>query len=316
VVVVAAVRSLLALIVSNTSKKERRMDDNMMNALLKTYGAPNTVKNANAARSFFASNPEIAEKRAMGLRGSGLDDNSDVFGAQLDKLIADSDPQGTVTVGQPEKVIDTVANATTPNAPRKKVETGRGAAPTTEPPPGTIKGATANAGGGGSWLDDLWPALLGLAYRGKGGGGSGGVGPDGKPLAPTTPPEATYAGRMPSAEQAADSDPRALAYRQKQIEPPNKQIPYVDPRMDPRGAKALEDNISDLSRIKTNEPPATVVTGDPGLTNDAKKLQLQAEIDAENAANKALMDQIMERNMNQKRTQQLGSAARAATGRR
>jgi hypothetical protein len=196
------------------------MDDQMLNALLKTYGAPNTVKNANAARQFFATNPEIAEKRAMGLRGSGIDDNSDVFGAQLDKLIAASDPEGTVTVGQPEKVMPTVAAATTPNAPRKKVETGRGTSVNTEPPPGTIKGAQSNAGSGGSWLDDLWPALLGLAYRGKGGGGSGGVGPDGKPLAPTTPPEATYAGRMPR----------------------NEVQPYVDPRLDPRtGSKSFTD---------------------------------------------------------------------------
>lgn len=293
------------------------MDDAMVANLLKTYGVsqPN-VRQANAAREFFATNPEIAEKRAMGLRGSGLDDNSDVFGAMLDKLIEQSAPAGTVTVGEPEKVMPTVANASTPNAPRKKVEAPRGgAAPNTEPPPGTVKTGraadnTAGAGVGASvsnWFDDLWPALLGLAYRG---GNKNGTTPDapGKPPAPYNGPEATFAGRMPRdnvgtspQERIAANDPRAIAYRQANPTAYGGQI---------------EDNISDLSRVPVNDPAPTTVTGDPALTEEARRRQLQTEVDAENAEAKALQDQIMQREMAKKRTQQLGTAAKQAVGRR
>src|ERR1700761_1993269 len=80
------------------------MDDKMMTALLASYKAPMTAQNANVARQFFASNPDVAERRAMGMRGSGLDDNSDLLDAQLDKHIADTTiPDGVVTVGQPVK---------------------------------------------------------------------------------------------------------------------------------------------------------------------------------------------------------------------
>lgn len=67
------------------------MADYDMEALLSSYGAPMTPANANRAREFFASNPEVATRRAMRLRG-GLDDNSDVLGALLDKQIAESMP--------------------------------------------------------------------------------------------------------------------------------------------------------------------------------------------------------------------------------
>src|SRR5882672_10336622 len=78
------------------------MDDKMMTALLKSYGAPMSAANANAARQFFASNPDVAEHRAMGMRGSAVDDNSDLLDVQLDKHIADTAiPEGRVEVGQP-----------------------------------------------------------------------------------------------------------------------------------------------------------------------------------------------------------------------
>lgn len=101
------------------------MDEQMIGRLLQTYGVqqPN-VRQANAAREFFATNPEIAEKRAMGMRGSGIDDNSDIFGAQLDKLIQDSSIQSQPLPALPTNgaPIETVQQATTPNAPRKRME--------------------------------------------------------------------------------------------------------------------------------------------------------------------------------------------------
>jgi len=92
------------------------MDDKMMQQLLQSYNAPMTARNANLAREFFAANPDIAERRAMGMRGSALDDNSDLLSSYLDKVIAESTiPQGRVEVGAP-RLADSPP-ATTNSAP-------------------------------------------------------------------------------------------------------------------------------------------------------------------------------------------------------
>jgi hypothetical protein len=316
-------------VILETAKAGAPMDETMLNALLKTYGAPNTVANANRVREFGAANPEILEKRAMGMRGSGLDDNSDILGAQLDKLMKASDPaldaatdRGTWP-GAPgtQPTTPAVAAATKPNAPRRENKTypnpqeasGTGQKITGEPAP--VGGDTQQGG----WLDKLWPLLLGVAAARQpleqtaidkrpalpapDGGGT-------KPI-----PEATYVGPI---------DPRT---GKPYVDPRAPKVGYTDPRMDPRGAAAtagataptprLADNISDLSRVPTNEPAPTTVTGDPALTEQARKAQIQAEVDAENAAAQRLQDQIMQREADKMRTQKLGEAAkRTLTGRR
>jgi hypothetical protein len=325
------------------------MDEAMLNALLKTYGAPNTVANANRVREFGAANPEILEKRAMGMRGSGLDDNSDILGAQLDKLVqaSSTDAQlnaatdrGTWPPGT-QPTTPAVAAATKPNAPRKAVQENK-----TYPNPQEASGSPRQTGGipgdanaptgsnvatqEGGWLDKLWPLLLGVAA--KSGQNIEHINPDtsAKPPAKIDPatgkpiPEATYVGPMDRGDLTTTQvDPRT---GKPYVDPRQPKVGYVDPRMDPRGAAAtagatapqarLADNISDLSRVPTNEPAPTTVTGDPGLTAEAKKAQLQAEIDAENAANQRLQDQIMQREADKMRTQKLGAAAKQATGRR
>ena len=59
----------------------------MIEQLLNSYGAPMNAQNANRAREFYASNPQAAERRAMGMRGSIAEDNTDLLDSMLEKHI-------------------------------------------------------------------------------------------------------------------------------------------------------------------------------------------------------------------------------------
>lgn len=268
------------------------MDTQMLTRLLATYGAQPTPANLNAAQQFFATNPEIAEKRAMGVRGSGLDDNSDVFRPMLDQVMAKTDPQ----VDQVAQLIEQnqlpQSNAPAPAqrqaSPSNKGNYGPGPSPSRQGNYGP--GNDSGGGGFGEWL----LALLGARATG-GTTRVGGVNTN------SPAPEGTYVGPMKNV--TPETDPRLQGY----IKGPNGEAPAAagDPRLgNPynrnqiTNVPKLEDNISDLSRIKTNEPPPTKVEGDPGLTEEARKRQLQAEIDDENnmeRLKKAEADQIRRR---------------------
>ncbi len=307
------------------------MDDQMIGRLLQTYGVqqPN-ARQANAAREFFASNPDIAERRAMGVRGAGLDDNSDVFGAMLDKLIQQSDataPAGTVEVGQPQ--MDTTKAATVPNAPRKKMEPSRqgeygpGPSPSRQgeySPPVTRESVR---GGPGFGVDDVLTALLGLTSAGalapKAAPTSTmpakaqprAVGNDGAPI-----PEKGRWDTRRGVSDVVDLNARNLPPPNKQITGPNKQLTGPQDAPTSSNPRQLTDEISDLSRVPTNEPAPTTVTGDPNLTAQAKKAQYQAEIDAENeAAARKLQDQIMQRNNEMNTRKLLQQSKKVVTGR-
>lgn len=290
------------------------MDDAMIGALLKTYGAPMTVDNANRARQFFATNPEIAEKRAMGMRGSGLDDNSDVFGAMLDQLIAKSAPTtgSLAPVGEnvervaPAKAapiapveevgntMPTVQNATGQNRRNATVRENKTYPNPTEAQgtPNNVTGSTPatapTTAGGLSW-NDILTALLGASSVAGRTIMGGGVGPDSMET---------------KLRQVGGADPR-MPQNVPQVEGPNgnqKRLTY-QPKLEEGGANA-----------RANQ--STVVQEDPALANEGKKAQIQAEIDAENAEAKRLQDQIMQRNQRQSSTRDLlKSAKRTITGR-
>lgn len=79
------------------------MADDMVTRYLRSRGADAlSAENASRVRQHFASNPDLLDRRAMGLPG-GLDDNSSVLDALLDKHIAESmpTPAGSIEVGQP-----------------------------------------------------------------------------------------------------------------------------------------------------------------------------------------------------------------------
>lgn len=258
------------------------MDDAMIAKLLQTYGAPTTVKNANAARAFFATNPEIAEKRAMGLRGSGLDDNSDIFGAQLEKFMQEAEaPAGRVEVGQPQlaeqptpqqrPAVRQAAPATMTNTP---AQPGASRQAGYEPP---VTRATARPGGGFG-LDDILTAILGLSSTA------------GRTIMDRSP-KITMIEGDPTERLTGPGEQKRLTYQ---------------PKLEEGGANA---RAAEADKTKT-------VTSDPALTEEAKKRQLQAEIDSENADAKRLQDQIMERQRAQVETKKLSDAAKRSVGRR
>lgn len=262
------------------------MDDAMIGKLLQTYGAQPTVKNANLARQFYASNPQVAEHRAMGMRGSVNDDNSDIFGAQLDKFIADSSPAPQQAPQSEQAPMPTVQAA---SQPTKKTATAAYPNPNEAAgTPNNVSGPQPSLretvrGGGGFGVDDIVTALLGLSSA------------------------AGVAKMAPNAK----AQPRAIGNDGQALPNPfpqgQKQLTY-EPKLTDEGAN--------LSRVKTNEPAATQVQGDPGLTEQARKAQLEAEVLAENADAEKLTKQIQERNTKQNATRDLlKSAKRTVTGR-
>lgn len=293
------------------------LDDAMIAKLLSTYGAPMTANNATMAREFFARNPEIAEKRAMGLRGSGLDDNSDVFGPQLEKFIAQTDLP-------PRNAAETYsAPAQEQAAPAAKAPV-RQASPSRQgnygPATDTATKQGKDYGPGTEPQDGDWWKWL-LAAAGLTATKTGGVGGTAAPNAPRSgppavvqPPEATFVGRM---GEAARNSPYTAGYlKGPNGESTSPQLANPYNRNQVTNVPKLEDNISDLSRVPVNEPPPTKVTSDPGLEAEAKKRQLQAEIDAENKQTQMLQDQIMEQNMKRRNTKALSDAAKRAVGRK
>ena len=274
------------------------MDEQMIGRLLQSYGAPTSVRNANAARQFFATNPEIAEKRAMGMRGSGIDDNSDVFGAQLDKFIADSAPQQQITQSELPP-IETVQQATTPNAPRKKMEPSRQGEYGPGPSPsrqgeyggGSVTRESAR-GGKGFGLDDILTALLGISSV----AGISRMGPN------------------PNAPGALD-DPRVPPAARQALTDQNADLPRLTYQPKLEAPQGTENAARNDPRVPAQAKPS-VVTSDAALTEQARRQQLQAEIDSENADAKRLQDQIAERNKKQNATRDLlKNAKRTVTGR-
>ena len=272
------------------------MDDAMIGRLLQTYGAPTSTRNANAARQFFATNPEIAEKRAMGLRGSGIDDNSDIFGAQLDKFIADSSTaqqQVAPSTASESPPIETVQAASRPT--KKTATAGTYPAPNEAAgTPNNITGATPPVtretarGGGGFGLDDILTALLGIS---------------------------SVAGRTAMAPKGALDDPRIPPAARQALTDQNADLPRLTYQPKLTAPDSVVNAAENDPRVPKQSKPSQV-TSDPALTEQARKLQLQAEIDAENADAKRLQDQIGERNKKQNATRDLlKSAKRTVTGR-
>jgi len=220
------------------------MDDAMMSRLMQSYGAANNAANANRVREFGASNPDVLERRAMGMRGSGNEDNSDLLGPLLDKLMAQTDgvPPGRVEVGAPEvqQAMPTVQNATAPT--RKSATAAPAMGPNMPMASGAVNPLDAPAAPGpqqqgGSFWNDILTALLGTtsvagtaAMRSKGGGG--GTPPN------NTPPNA---GKQKAQPRAIGNDGTAIPeegrwdtrrgvsdvvdLNEKSLPAPNKKLP-------------------------------------------------------------------------------------------
>lgn len=266
------------------------MDDKMMQALLQSYGAPMNARNANIARNFFASNPDIAERRAMGLRGSGLDDNSDLLDSYLEKMVqADMNPtvqtaplppptQTAAPAPVQARVAAPSRSSSVEGSPvvRPPASSWQGEGDTNNPNPSPSPVATTAGGQGDNYADvvnmspqgdngDWLLALLGISAAG------------GKGAASNTTPQLSGPG-----------DQKRLTFM-----------------------PAMKDE---------SQPPITKKVpagGEMSKTNqNARTRSLQEEIDLDNRMLKAQMDQIRKRNLDQKAAEDLARAARRATGRR
>lgn len=146
------------------------MDDAMIQRALQSYGAANTPANIAQLTRFMASNPAAMEHRAMGMRGSVNDDNTDLLGPLLEKLVAASAGRSGAAVDTEPPVVANGNGAPAPQArvapaPRlsdpNREATGRplqpGGIPGDLNAPGT---PPAPADSGSSWLDDLLLTLI------------------------------------------------------------------------------------------------------------------------------------------------------------
>lgn len=299
------------------------MDQQMLTRLLQTYpGAAQSPANMNRAREFFASNPEIAEKRAMGMRGSGLDDNSDVFGPMLDKIVADTAAPTVTQEALPP--LPAVANATVPTR-----RTATAASNKSYPAPNEASGAPLQTGGipgdynapgtpaeGGFQMGvaDYLKFLLGFGAASAGAGTALAARPPGP-----GGPEATFVGRM---QHAADNDPRgARAYLPKGASgalPSGGESFMNDTDTLPGQPKrpSITNRAMDPANVESIGQETDQINNRNRTTKEARTRAVQADVDSEN---ETIMRQIMERNELAKRqgsTRSLLDAARAALGRR
>ena len=222
----------------------------------------------------------------MGLRGSGLDDNSDVFGPQLEKFIARTDLP-------PRNAAETYsAPVETPTTTPKPTNKAPAAKPSQPPQPGNdptvtpdMVNAPSNTGGSGwDWLKWLLPGAVGV----------GGAALIRKGMEVPRPPEG-YPGTVESGMK-----PGPLAETAKNVL-------LTDPRIPPNRRLTYDD-----TQTKT-------ITSDPKLTEQARTNQLKAEIDAENARQAAeeadkqrLLAEIQRRQEVQRNTAETLKAAKAS----
>lgn len=290
------------------------MDEQMMRQLLQSYGAPMTNRNANAARQFFAANPELAEKRAMGLRGSGIDDNSDLLDAMLEKVMAQTDavPQGRVEVGQPQ-VMPTVQASTGQNrrtataaprktypneySPRPTARSGQDVSTTKAQPQSSSQAeeiqramfgdtalptSTTNPKAEDNWgIPDWLKAVLGITAAGA--------------LAPKAP------NGVPDQPQITGANPN-----QKQL----TYQPKIEDRTPGGNFESVGQEMDAINNRNTS-------------MEEARRRQLQAEIDADNFAQRdaieaeqRLQEQVRRQLAIQKATRDTVNAAKRAVGRR
>lgn len=296
------------------------LDTVTLQKLMGTYGAPASAANMQRAREFFAANPDVAERRAMGMRGSIQEDNSDILGAMLDKFVEETAASGIApNTEPPPEALPTVQNATTPNrrsataAPKTVTDwtnatenPNLGTLPARDATPGE-RDAAQNAQQGSFW-DDVWKALLGASSVGGRaimGGRGGGSTP---PTPVNTPPEAKFVGTM---QDAANNDPRVQGYRKLN----NNREEARTSRPLPGQNKRITDQTPGGNFESVGEEMQTVKNRNDAVKN-ARERQLREEVDAENRQANTLQEQIMRRNKEGAATADLVKKAKQAVGRK
>lgn len=292
------------------------MDDAMMSRLLQSYGASNNAQNANRVREFAASNPEVLEHRAMGMRGSLREDNSDLLGPMLDKLIAQTSTPAQMPQPVPEQQpMPTVQAAT---APTRRAATAAPAPQMGPNPPmatGAVNPLDAPAAPPmpqrqGSFWDDALTALLGVSSV------AGGAAMRNKNGAPTGPgiPDATYVGPMDEPTMYRAQGQERLGGPTAQLEGPNAKLPAPDAKL-PAPNKQLPNQRPDGNYESTGKEIEGVNARNQS-EKTARKDVLQKEIDSENESNGRLQEQMRKRAREEAETADLVKKAKRAVGRK
>lgn len=264
------------------------INPDMIRSILSAKGGADTPQNISSIKSFIASNPQMAERYAMGMRGSnGNDDNMDIL--QLEKQMDKTNGIAPASISNEMQGIPAPQVATSAvSTPVPKLPPMQGPQqPMASGPVNPMDGASPQAGAGGDG-GGLWPMILAIL-----GGGTA---------------ASMYANREPAVNRG-NKNPSG-AERQAAISGPpvdQKRIGY-EPK--------LTDEMSDLSRLQTNEPAPTKVTNSPELNAKGKTAQLQAEVAAENDGAARLQEQMLQRSAGQNNTRDLLKRARGATGRK
>ncbi len=303
------------------------MDQNeMMAAALKSYGASNSPKNIAQLQQFFASNPDQLERRAMGMRGSnGNEDNTDVLGMQLDKLMQASDrptvqqavqgaPMAPTAVAPPSPV------AARPTASPALVQTqGLGYNPNNNLGPLPARNATPREAGGipgnvqvqdaeagisndmapasKDWIGPMLLSLLGMSsVAGRNGVGPGGMGPN----APNGPAAGGGASEMTDVAPGRNAVGKAV---------PQGKPPIVNPPELPN-ARAGQKSLQEPQGAWEKDPTA-LEAPQKKLPPPDYKARTQAEYDSGNAELDKYESDIKKERASQLAKEKVGKAARA-----
>lgn len=284
-----------------------------MRDLLATYGKniPLNNKNVNAIREFGAANPNVLEHRAMRMRGSTLDDNSDLLSTYLDKVAEETAaPAGRVEVGQPQ-LAPTQAPAAAPRARTATPGPQLGPnLPMNRGPNDEISGnPQAPSDGGDSWWKLLLAALGTTAAAGAGVGGGALVPGQERRMQGYQPnSDAESVGRAGSRRGGVtdiiDQNDKSLAAPDKKLTgPPNAQLENKSRR--------LENRTPDQNYESTGSEMDTI-NNKNAASRKANDAMVQRDVDAENAM---LQEQLMKQNK-QRQTEELLRRAGRAVGRR
>lgn len=302
------------------------MDNALWGQLLASYGAQPTPENLLAAKEFFASNPQVAEHRAMGMRGSVLDDNSDLFAAQLSKLMQQTAPPQSAApqVGLPTQTATAPAAAPSRGRVQQQAPSSpQGPAMGPQLPmasgmvnpldaPSTPQTAAPSGTSGWEWL----LALLGATAA----GGKPAMGPNApRGVVEYQGPEAEFVGRMPRGADAAlqGQQGRISGYTQmgqERVAGPQPALEGSQPRIaspqgrvedkTPRGNyESVGNEMDDVRNREANR-------------RSSNERTIRSEVDAENEQAQRLMEQMRNRQRAQGGTRELLKQAGRAVGRR
>lgn len=274
---------------------------------LSSRGAPVTPENMNRVREFYASNPDLMERRAVGLPG-GLDDNSSVLDAMLDRHIANTSAAPVTVQALPDITPKSEVPPPSPRGPTTKQPMA---------PRGRSGGAvslpvdTASSTGAPSVADVVESAAFGVPPQTS---AQGPQGDDGSLMpwllsllglsANTSRPQDLGPGRVPrgSVTDLPSSDEliEGRVGSGTALPPPQGRIESRAP------SENLESVGSEIDTVNQRNQ----------TSRNARTQQLQADVDAENDL---IMRQMMEREKQlqaQRRAQELVRAGKKAVGRK